>query len=139
MNASGGLDALAAQARRALAEVPSIPDERPGPGTADGAEPTRFRGSAADGLVSAQVDADGLVLSLAIDPAMHKRPLADLADAARAAINQALEARPGAIDYSAAIAQVRALQDQARQEMTGIVQGIAEVGQRVRAARGGDR
>jgi hypothetical protein len=121
------LDQLAAQARSALnGDLPSV-------------EPGSFVGASPDGLIRAEAEFDGTLRTLTIDPSAFGAPLEDILAAARLAINQALNARPGQGDYSAVIGEVRAAQDQARQELGAVLQGIAQVTQDVRSARGGER
>jgi hypothetical protein len=129
--ADAGFDALVAQARAAL--------DGPPPDPVHGAEPGPFAGRAADGLVRAEVGLDGTVLSLSIDAQLHGRALDEIAAEARSAINAALDARPGAPDFTPLIAEIRTAQDEARRGLSAITQGMAEVAQHVQAARGGPR
>ncbi len=119
------LSRLAAQARAALdgGAPEATRDEGP------------FTGTAADGLVVAEVGADGTVRSVAIDPQAFKRPLADVAAAARAAINAALDARPGHVDFAPVIAAVRSAQEEARHNLSAITQGMADAERSIRATR----
>jgi hypothetical protein len=120
------LDALVTQARAALAG--KLPDST---GTTAGP----YLGSAADGLITAEVSIEGRVLSLSIDPSILRRPLADVTAEIQAAINGALTARPGKVDFAPVADALRAVREQARTELTAIVQAMAEVEQHVRAAR----
>jgi hypothetical protein len=119
------LDALVTQARAALAG--KLPDST---GTTAGP----YLGSAADGLITAEVSIEGRVLSLSIDPSILRRPLADVTADIQAAINGALTARPGKVDFAPVADALRAVREQARTELTAIVQAMAEVEQHVRAA-----
>jgi DNA-binding protein YbaB len=127
-DSTSGFDALARRAREALA----------GAAPADGepAERRSYAGEAADGLVHAEVDGRGRVLSLRIEPEVFKRPLADVAAAARVAINAALDSRPGRADLAPVIEELQAAGALARQELSAITQGIAQITAEVRAARG---
>jgi hypothetical protein len=123
---SSDLDALVSRARAALDGAGQDGDvQDPGP----------YLGSAADGSVRAEVTATGRVTVLAIEPLMFRQPLEDVASAVRAAINAALDARPGTVDLSPVIDVVRAAQVQARRQMDEITRGIADVTQHVRSAR----
>jgi hypothetical protein len=126
--AADPLSRMVAQARAALDG--RTPETAPDPGP--------YVGTAADGLVRAEVDADGTVRSVTLDPQMFKRPLVDVAAAARVAVNAALDARPGRVDLAPVIAQVRAAQEQARRDLSAITQGLADVERSVRAAREGN-
>jgi DNA-binding protein YbaB len=121
------LEALVTQARAALAgRLPDSTQATAGP----------YLGSAADGLITAEVSIEGRVRSLAIDPSVLRRPLADVTAEILAAVNGALAARPGKVDFAPVADALRAMREQARTELTAIVQAMAEVEQHVRAARG---
>lgn len=120
------LDALVMQARAALAgKLPDSTQAAAGP----------YLGSAADGLITAEVSVEGHVRSLSIDPSVLRRPLADVTAEIRAAINGALAARPGKVDFAPVADALKAMREQARTELTAIVQAMAQVEQHVRAAR----
>ncbi len=119
------LDALVAQARAALGGT--LPDS-----TQAGAGP--YLGSAGDGLITAEVSIEGRVRSLSIDPSILRRPLADVTAEVQTAINRALAARPGKVDFAPVADALRAMREQARTELTAIMQAMAEVEQHVRAA-----
>jgi DNA-binding protein YbaB len=120
------LDALVTQARAALAgKLPDSTQATAGP----------YLGSAADGLITAEVSIEGRVRSLSIDPSVLRRPLADVTAEIRTAINGALAARPGKADFAPVADALRAVREQAGTELTAIVQAMAEVEQHVRAAR----
>jgi len=120
------LDTLVTQARAALAG--KLPDST-------GANAGPYLGSAADELITAEVSIEGRVLSLSIDPSILRRPLADVTAEIQAAINGALTARPGKVDFAPVADALKAVREQARTELTAIVQAMAEVEQHVRAAR----
>ena len=123
---SNDLDALVSRARAGLNGAGADRDvQDSGP----------YLGSAADGLVRAEVTATGRVTVLEIEPSIFRQPLEDLASAVRAAINAALDARPGNVDLSPVIDVVRSAQIQARRQMDDITRGIADVTQHVRSAR----
>jgi DNA-binding protein YbaB len=120
------LGALVMQARAALAgKLPDSTQAAAGP----------YLGSAADGLITAEVSIEGRVRSLSIDPSVLRRPLADVTAEIQAAINRALAARPGKVDFAPVADALKAMREQARTELTAIVQAMAEVEQHVRAAR----
>jgi len=129
------VDALIAKARAAMNTEPRTPGVADDAG-APAAEVTI--GAAADGLVNAEVGPDGRVRSLSIDPAMFKRPLADVASAARAAINAALAARSADPDYTPVVDMIRDVQSQVRRDLGAVSSAMAEVAQQIRAARGGN-
>jgi len=121
------LEALATQARAALAgKLPDSTQAATGP----------HLGSAADGLITAEVSIEGRVRSLSIDPSVLRRPLADVTAEIQTAINGALASRPGKVDFAPVAAALKAMREQDRTELTAIVQAMAEVEQHVRAARG---
>jgi len=121
------LEALVTQARAALAgKLPDSTQATAGP----------YLGSAADGLITAEVGIEGRVRSLSIDPSVLRRPLADVTAEIQTAVNGALAARPGKVDFAPVAEALKAMREQARTELTAIVQAMAEVEQHVRAARG---
>ena len=124
--APAGLGDLVERARAALAGA--------SPDTAEGATGP-FPGSAADGLARAEVAQDGRVLALVLEPELFKAPLEDVAAAARAAINAALDARPGAADLTPLVDVVRTAQAQARRQLDDITNGMAQVAAHVRERR----
>jgi DNA-binding protein YbaB len=79
------------EARGSLATMRrAIRDAQP-PGDVDDADtPVHGSGEALDGLVRCTVAADGTVDDLQLDPRLLRRPLADMADGIRAAINEAV-------------------------------------------------
>lgn len=111
------LAVLAARARAALAAAPAPADEWP----------ETFAGTAAEGRIRAEVDAGGSVRRLTIDPAMHAAGLAEVAAAARDAINAALDARPAAPDLAPLVEQVRLAQAYARRTLGEVSNRMAEV------------
>jgi len=120
------VDALVTQARAALAgRLPDSTQAAAGP----------YLGSAADGLITAEVSLEGRVRSLSIDPSVLRRPLADVTAEIQTAINGALAARPGKVDFAPVVDALKAMREQARTELTLIVQAMAEVEQHVQAAR----
>jgi DNA-binding protein YbaB len=123
-----GLEDLVRRTREALA----------GQATVDPAELEQrvYAGSAADGLARAEVDARGRVRLLAIEPDLFRQPMADVAAAARAAINAALDSRPGRADLSPLVDALREAGEQARRELASATQAIAQITSEVRAARG---
>lgn len=124
------LDALAAQARAALAgHLPEVSAD-------DAGENGRYTGTAADGTISAEVGLDGRVRSLSIDPKSLRRPLNDVTADVRTAINAALAARPGKPDFAPLARELAAMQEEARRNMSAITTAIAEATQRIRSARG---
>lgn len=124
------LDALAAQARSALDAPPQPPAED------DEAPATTYTATAADGKIAAEVGIDGRVRALNIAPELLKQPLEDTAGQIKAAINAALAQRPGTTDYVPVANALKAIQDQARGDMTAIVNAIGDVTRHVRDARG---
>jgi DNA-binding protein YbaB len=124
------LDALAAQARSTLETPPQPP--------AEDAEPTAttYTATAADGKITAEVGIEGRVRALSVAPELLKQPLQDTADQVRAAVNAALAQRPGTTDYGPVANALKAIQDQARGDMTAIVNAIGDVTRHVRDARG---
>jgi DNA-binding protein YbaB len=126
------IEALAAQARAALGGRLPVDNAQPEPAARETAS---YTGSAAGGLVTAEVGSDGRVRSLAIDPTMLQRPLADVAAAAQTAINAALDARPGRVDYAPLADELKTVQDTARTDLAAITQAMAEVAHHVRVAR----
>ncbi|WP_375498904.1 YbaB/EbfC family nucleoid-associated protein [uncultured Jatrophihabitans sp.] len=124
---SADLDDLIARARTALAEGGATDVVESEAGT--------YVGTAADGLVRVEVSAVGRLTSLQIDPQLFDGPLEDVADAARSAINVALDRRPGQVDFAPVIDVVRATQVQARRQLDEITRGIADVTGHVQAAR----
>jgi hypothetical protein len=124
------LEAVAARVRAALAgQVPAEAQEAAGPIT----------GTAAGGLITAQLDPDGSLRALTLEAEVFDRPLVDVAAAARTAINAALDARPGRVDVAPIIAQVRAAQSEARRSLSTVTAAMADIESNVRAARGGNR
>ena len=120
------LDALVMQARAALAgRLPDSTQAAAGP----------YLGSAADGSITAEVSLEGRVRSLSIDPSVLRRPLADVTAEIQTAINGALAARPGKVDFAPVADALKAMREQARTELTLIVQAMTEVEQHVQAAR----
>ena len=119
------LEALAAQARAALGgTLPESTEAAAGP----------YTGSAADGSITAEVSVEGRVRSLSIDPSVLRRPLVEVTAEIQAAINGALAARPGRVDFAPVAEALAAMREQARTELTAIVAAMAEVEQHVRAA-----
>lgn len=102
------LNALVDRARAALAGMQ--------PPTADGP----LVGEAADGLVRAEVGADGRLRTLDVDPKMLRQPLEDLCAQIVGAVNAALDAGPDRISTGPLIDELKAVQEQSMQEMTKI-------------------
>jgi hypothetical protein len=123
-----GLNALVERARAALADdgaVSRAAEAAQGP----------FAGAAADGLARAEVDLDGRVLALVLEPALFREPLEDVTAAARHAINAALDARPADAELSPLVDVVRTAQAQARRQLDEITNGMAQVAAHVREQR----
>jgi DNA-binding protein YbaB len=108
------LNALIDRARAAMSQTP--PGAAPGP----------FRGEAADGLIAAEADATGRIRSLEIDPKALRQPLEDTCAQVMAAVNAALDARPGRVDTGPLVEELKAVQEQSVQEMAKISRAFSD-------------
>jgi hypothetical protein len=107
MDPASSLDALVERTRALL-------------GGPDGAEPGPFVGESAEGMVRAEVGAEGRVQSLRVDPRMLRGPLEDICREVVVAVNQALDARPARPDTAPLLAELRAVQEESVGEMQRI-------------------
>jgi hypothetical protein len=89
-----------------------------------GGDPGPFTGQAADGMVTCEVDAGGHVRSIDVDPRLLRRPLEELCGNVAAAVNEALDARPGRPDTGPLLQELRAVQEQSVIEMRQITQAF---------------
>jgi YbaB/EbfC DNA-binding family len=106
------LDALIERTRSAFA---SGQEGGPGP----------FAGEADEGRVRAQVSPDGRLVSLVLDPDLQSRALPALGASVVAAVNAALDARPGrAPDSAALLVNLREIQEESVVEMRRITQSL---------------
>ena len=85
-----------------------------------------FVGTAADGLITAEAGAEGRVRSVTIDPKMLRRPVEDVCRDVVAAVNAALDARPGRVDTGPLLEELRAVQEQSVQEMAKISSAFSD-------------
>ena len=107
------LDRLVERTRQALASV------------TDGDVVGPFVGEADEGRVRAEVAPDGRLLSVSIDPEVT-RSVTAIGPLVVAAVNAALDARPGrAVDLSALAENLREVQEQSVVEMRRITQSLA--------------
>ena len=107
------LDRLVERTRQALASV------------TDGDVVGPFVGEADEGRVRAEVAPDGRLLSVSIDPEVT-RSVTAIGPLVVAAVNAALDARPGStVDLSALAANLREVQEQSVVEMRRITQSLA--------------
>ena len=121
------VDALAAAARATLAADPEQRAEV-------AQEPAT--GTAADGQVHAVAGPDGRLRELSIDPGLLRQPLADVAAAARSAVNEALGAASSEPDYAPVVELIRDVQSQVRRDLGRVTSALSEVTTHVRAANG---
>ena len=116
------MDVDPAQALQALIDRARAAMSQPPPGAAPGP----FIGAAADGLITAEADTAGRIRSLHIDPKLLRQPLEDTCDQVVAAVNAALDARPGRTDTRPLIEELQAVQEQSVQEMAKISQAFSD-------------
>lgn len=107
------LAALVERARSAIAGSPQTPPDGP------------LRGVAADGMVTAEVTAEGRVSSIEMDPKMMRRPSEEICDEIRAAVNEALDQRPSGTT-GPILEELRAVQEQSVHEMAKISQAFTD-------------
>jgi DNA-binding protein YbaB len=114
------LDTLVEQVRAALGG--SVPEQPQGP----------FAGEAADGRVRAEVDVDGRLRELHLDPKVLREPLDDVAAAVVVAVNAALDARPARANTGPLLEQLRSVQEESVVQMARITEAFTAALERVR-------